>query len=506
MYSLNDLIEAFTPNQEAPRPNILVKNPHKEKLDIDRAIKEMQAGTNWHDNMVRVVGAMVQQGNSDNMIMGLAQAWTLEGYTANDTLQEVQTAINGARKKGFAPRPAGQLVTMPPNQWPTPYKNFDGKALPKRKWIYGRHYIRGYVSVLASAGGIGKTSLQVAEALAIASGRDLLGEKVCEQTNVWLMNLEDPMEEMQLRIVAAMQSHNVRQGEIEGRLFVDAGRDFRLQVATQSQNGFSINEELKIAMIEKITTHKIGAVFIDPFVGSHAVNENDNMAINAVVDVFRQVADATNCAIGLVHHTRKANGQDSNIDSVRGAGSLIGAARVARVANKISQQDAAKLGICEKTAPSVFRVENGKANMSPPAEASVWRIVRSHCLENGEYVGVVHAFTPPTIKAATVIELETAVAAIKNSERPVRCQETSNDWAGYTISGKLNLDIGGAKKNDRTHAQELDRLRVRNILTNLESSGAIVREKIYDSRNARDVEIYKVNDEHEWGKFPQSAK
>jgi hypothetical protein len=83
-----------------------------------------------------------------------------------------------------------------PRTWPTPYDMFDAAALPTRQWIYGRHYLRGFVSVLASAGGIGKTSLQIVEALAIATGKPLLGEEVFDPCNVWLINLEDPIEEM----------------------------------------------------------------------------------------------------------------------------------------------------------------------------------------------------------------------------------------------------------------------------------------------------------------------
>lgn len=124
------------------------------------------------------------------------------------------------------------------------------------------HYLKGFVSVLASPGGVGKTSLQVVEALAIASGRPLLGEDVRERTNVWIINLEDPMEEMQLRVAAAMRAYGVTKKEIEGRLFVDAGRDFQLLFATQGAHGITLNTELTELMINKIRENDIGMVFI----------------------------------------------------------------------------------------------------------------------------------------------------------------------------------------------------------------------------------------------------
>jgi RecA-family ATPase len=72
--------------------------------------------------------------------------------------------------------------------WPTPYKTFDALTLPRREWVYGYDYIKKYISVTASAGGIGKTSAIIVEAIAISTGKDLLGVQVKEQTNVWIIS------------------------------------------------------------------------------------------------------------------------------------------------------------------------------------------------------------------------------------------------------------------------------------------------------------------------------
>lgn len=507
MNTIDELIEAFPAPEELKHSTAhkALRATHR-RVDAEAAIQQMQEGRNWHDNMVRVVGSFVARGWPDEAILMVAQEWRLDGYSMEETKREVATAIQGARNKGFGFEANQSVKSLPQHDWPSAYNSFDGGDLPKRQWIYDRHYLRGFVSVLASAGGIGKTSLQVAEALAIASGRDLLGEKVHEQTNVWLINLEDPMEEMKLRIVAAMQSHGIRKHEVEGRLYVDAGRDFRLLFASQGRAGVETNEELAGVIIEKIKNNQIGAVFIDPFVGSHAVNENDNMAINAVVDVVRRVADATNCAIGLVHHMRKANGQEADVDSIRGAGSLIGAARVARVANKISKQDASKLAIDEKTARSVFRVENGKANLSPPVEDSIWRILKSHKLENGEHIGVVHAFDPPMIKAASELDLRRAQYAIASAGKDLRSNEAADDWAGYTVARELGIEIGGKSKESRSHAQEIERVKIRKLLKELEHSGRIQVARSYSRRDAREVPIYTVNDPIDCEIEPQLRK
>jgi hypothetical protein len=279
--------------------------------------------------------------------------------------------------------------------WPTVYDMFDGASIEPRRWIYGHHYLRSFVSVLASAGGIGKTSLQIVEALAIVTGRPLLGEEVKERTNVWIVNLEDPLEEIQRRVIAAMQHYKITPEEVRGRLFVNAGRDFSLKFGIQTRDGVLPNTKLVEYLCKQIPQKQIGCVFIDPFVGAHSINENDNMAVNAIVAEIRRVADETKSAIGLVHHIRKGNGEDASIDSVRGAGSLIGAARAARVVNKVSEDDAMKLGVDMDKAKGIFRVDDGKANLAPPADKSTYRQMIGVKIDNGEWIGVCVPFDLP---------------------------------------------------------------------------------------------------------------
>lgn len=281
------------------------------------------------------------------------------------------------------------------SEWPTLYDDFDEASIEPRQWIYANHYLRSFVSVLASAGGIGKTSLQIVEALAICTGKPLLGEPVKQQCNVWIVNLEDPMDEMKRRVLAAMRHYGIKPEEVRGKLFIDAGRDFSLIFAAQTREGVIPNDALVAHLKAKIPERDIGCVFIDPFVGAHQINENDNMAVNSVVAQIREVADETRCAIGLVHHIRKGNGQDADIDSVRGAGSLIGAARAARVINRVSEKDALELGVKPDEAIGLFRVDDGKANLAPPAASAVYRRMCGVQIANGEWIGVAVPFELP---------------------------------------------------------------------------------------------------------------
>ena len=377
----------------------------------------------------------------------------------------------------------------PAPDWPTLYDMFDEASIEPRRWIYGNHYLRSFVSVLASAGGVGKTSLQIVEALAIVTGKPLLGEPVKEQTNVWLVNLEDPLEEIQRRILAAMKHFDIKPDEVRGKLFVNAGRDFSLKFGIQTREGVLPNTKLVKYLCEQIPKKQIGCVFIDPFVGAHSLSsENDNVGINAIVAEIRKVADMTKCAIGLVHHIRKGNGEDASIDSVRGAGSLIGAARAARIVNRMSTDEAARVGIDEAEVRSIFRVDDGKSNLAPPADAALYRKMIGIKIANGEWIGVCVPYKlPDAFDGVAGKDAKTAQKIVANAHsagEPLRESSQSLNWVGIPIAEMLGIDI----------TEKKGKAKVSSIIKTWIKTNVLAVERISDNRQAREVSVIVVGE------------
>lgn len=373
-------------------------------------------------------------------------------------------------------------------QWPTEFEIIDPTLIPKRRWVYGKHYIRGYVSVLASQGGIGKTSMQLVEAVSVCLGRALLEEEVHEQCNVWIINGEDPLEEMQRRLAAVFIHYNIKPEEIKGRLFVDAGRELMIQFAKQTRDGILTDEDMLEYMVAEIKEKKIGLVIIDPWVSFNDINENDNVAMNAAVSAARWVADQTGAAVVLTHHIRKSNGEDATIDSVRGAGSLIGAARAARVINKVSQEDALKLGVNEQESLGIFRVDDGKANLAPPAAKAVYRRMHGVELPNGEYVGVCVPFKMPDlfdgVSAKDAQAVQRLIGQAAERQEPYRLDARANHWAGKCVAVQLDLDVD--KKHEKAKAKA--------ILAKWIETGVLKVEEWPDKRQGRDVQCVVVGE------------
>ncbi|MBL8668997.1 MAG: bifunctional DNA primase/polymerase [Rhodospirillales bacterium] len=59
----------------------------------------------WHDSVLRVVAHMVGKGMDDAIILALAPGLTLNGWTVEQTRDELQEMIDGARRKGWEPPP-----------------------------------------------------------------------------------------------------------------------------------------------------------------------------------------------------------------------------------------------------------------------------------------------------------------------------------------------------------------------------------------------------------------
>jgi len=344
---------------------------------------------------------------------------------------------------------------------PTAFVWRDPSTIPPRPWLYGRHLIRKQVSVTVAPGGVGKSSLTICEALAMASGRELLGDWTASNLKVWVYNLEDTRDELDRRIIAAMQHHNVAPDEINGRLYVDTGRERTLSTAIQTRDGIQIIKPEMEALAQEIAVREIDVLVIDPFVSSHQVSENDNGAIDLVAKEWARLADHCNCAIELVHHTRKTNGEEATTESARGATALLGAARSGRVLNKMGDDLKADAGVQDDPA-TYFAITRDKANLAPVGKRE-WRRMASYQLSNGDNVGVAEVWEwPDTFDGVTVKDLLAVQNAIDGKGLRYSDQ-AGDDWVGCIVADVLGMDATA------------DRKRIKRIIETWVQSGALVK-------------------------------
>lgn len=320
--------------------------------------------------------------------------------------------------------------------------------IPKRRWLYGKHLIRNFVSLDIAAGGVGKSSLKIGEALSMATGQDFYGKGLPEGSlNVWLWNLEDPLEELERRIRATAQRFRITEADVGTRLFVNSGRDHPLVIATHTPSGAKIMRPKVDALIAEMLERKIDVLVVDPFISSHTCPENDNNAIDLVAREWNHVADTTGASINLVHHVAKLRGIEATADSARGASALIGKARSVIVYNRMTPEEAVSLNVPEDERRFFFRIDNDKANLSPP-ESTDWYRMNNVDLDNGDSVGVACSWSPPDafegITHTHLIQVQRAIGEGKWRENA-----QAKAWAGHAIAPILGLDTDDKRDRKR---------------------------------------------------------
>ena len=334
------------------------------------------------------------------------------------------------------------------------FRRADMASVPGRSWLYGKHLIRGYVSATVSPGGVGKTTLELIEAVALSTGRDLLGKPVRERVRVWHYNLEDPRDELLRRVWAICEHFKIDPAELEGWLYLDSGRDCKMIVA-EPKKSIVVATAAVDQVIAEMQQNKISVLQVDPFVKSHWAEENDNKQIDAVLDVFGDIAKQCNAAVDLVHHTRKPPSgfvaTAGDINTARGAGALAGAVRSARTVTPMSEKEATSFDIDPARRGWYVRVDDAKGNMSAPATEANWYERESVELSNGDYVGVMAPWSPPDPFEGLGVErakfaLNMIEQGLDDGQRfTATARAGTSRWAGNVL---LDLDLGeGAAKS-----------------------------------------------------------
>lgn len=351
----------------------------------------------------------------------------------------------------------------------TPFKYVAPKNLKRREFVYDGHYVRKYVSVTISPGGVGKTSLSIAEALAMTSGLNLLGYEIPDKKrfNVWLFNAEDPRDELERRIMACAEYFGLKPDDYEGRLFVDTGREQDLVIMREDKkSGLVTAEPILEAVVQHMKRYKIDVMIIDPFVSTHGVNENDNGAIDKVAKLWSQVADYTNCAVEIVHHAKKTGDKAVTVEDARGAVALLSAARSARVLNPMTDAEAKEAAVKLEDRRSYFSIEMGKVNLLKNPGKRKWRKLESVPLGNGtgrggvigqDHAGVVTEWLWPTASevAEELDEKIEKLIIINLRNKLYKMSQRSSDWAGHMIGQLLGIETDKDSKDNINRCESI---------------------------------------------------
>ncbi len=278
----------------------------------------------------------------------------------------------------------------------------DDAPIAPRGWLLGNVFCRRFVSSPLADGGVGKTAVRIAQALAMATGQPITGEHIFQRCRVLIVSLEDDMDELRRRVRAARLHHGISQDDVRGWLFLATPDAAAGKIMIADETGQPVRSKLADTLETCIVKRAIDIVILDPFVKCHSVEENNNAAMDAVVGVLADMATKHDIAIDVPHHTRKGASNPGNADAGRGASAMKDAARLVYTLARITPQEAQTLGIAEKDRRYLIRMDSAKVNIAPPLEEAKWfRLVgvplgnATETYPAGDEVQTVEVWIPP---------------------------------------------------------------------------------------------------------------
>ncbi len=256
--------------------------------------------------------------------------------------------------------------------------------------------MRGSVTVVSGPGSAGKSSLMVAWSSSLAAGKQFSGFKPGFAMRVGTYNVEDDQDEQKRRFSAMAAQMGIPVCDLMGRLAILGPSGVGTLLHMTPDGRLLVNTPVMDKLEAWVSEFRPDVLMLDPFVELHAEKENDNTAVRAVMARFRAMAIEHCMAVVILHHSSKGQNTPGDPDSLRGASSIVGAARVALTINVMTEQEAEGFAIPKERRRDYFRLDGAKSNYAPIDEAE-WFVREVRELENGDAVAVAWPWEPPSV-------------------------------------------------------------------------------------------------------------
>lgn len=371
---------------------------------------------------------------------------------------------------------------------PTPFGSVEGDLSPlPREFVYGWHYVRGYLVMDVGESAIGKTIHRIVEAVAMASGRNLLGVDVRGPSRVAYLNAEDDRADMVRKVNAVMKYYGLGIDDL-----ADGAGNVRLLLlglgewdAPQSVQDYDL-------LARAISDHELDVLFLDPWVSMNKAGENTNEDVDLYAKRLSEIAAEMECCISVAHHTRKpqpGSGAHTTTDDARGAGALKAASRSARAFSRMKEGEATNFDIKDEERPSFYFTHRDNSNVAPVGNRR-WHRMTEVDLENdtdalpSDKLGVPVTVSLEEYEGApddVVKDATRTLAGLQATGTRFRTNEQAQPpetWLGDYIIDACNLDV----------KDEAPRKWVKKVIADWERAGTI--EKGYAKDRKSEIRPY----------------
>lgn len=298
-----------------------------------------------------------------------------------------------------------------------------------RPWVLKRLLLRREVTTLIAPGGVGKSLFQLMTATFLATGLDMFGfaNPARRPLRSVIYNAEDDLNEMSMRLSALCRTLGFDAEQVFPYIELVSGKTHEKLRLVQGGQQPSINKEAFGRLIDKVrSAPDVAMLGLDPLNKLHQVNGNDNIAMSFVMEQIEQLAELTDTALLLSHHTSKPNfastsGYAGNPDAGQGAAAVRDTSRVTMTLMPPSDEDAARFSFTPEERRWYLRLDDAKMNRTMATDETLWLKKHSVTMFNGEDVG-----------------------GLARADMTTRLHEAKLHFATLFISGMIGTDGSGS--------------------------------------------------------------
>lgn len=289
-------VEEFRAHLEQIHLNSKHAGIENERFDRAQAREQIFTDKGWHEHVLRTVASSVARGFDDFEIHAVCEKFTRKGYTKEETRQEVERMIHGARAKGFAPASVYYESNTSCSRKPLLTMIGDLKQSPVKYLIDGILECQSLIG-LVGASGCGKSFVAIDMAMSIATGLPYHGRSV--EQGLVIMCVGEGHSGMPARCESWCSHHSVCKSEAKLAV-TDRAADLFNETYVER-----FYEEIKM-LIEKFGPPQL--IVIDT-VARHmpGMDENSAKDMGSLIQIADTLKQEFNCSIMFVHHTGLAN-------------------------------------------------------------------------------------------------------------------------------------------------------------------------------------------------------
>ena len=265
-------------------------------LDLSNTRTKILSDEEWHNNTCKLVGSYVAKGLDDSEIQTLCAGLVRPSYTSEETSKEVQSMIDGARKKGFAPKAAPLTTEVPLQKGQLLTLVGDLKLNPIDPLISATLECNSIIGLVGPSGA-GKSFVAIDMAMSIATGTPYHGHDV--STGLVILCAGEGFRGIPDRVDAWCMHHGFEKSMAKlaitqraAQLFDESYLNafYKEIEALVGQHG-----KPELIIIDTVARHMSG------------LDENSAKDMGALVATVDKLKSDFECSIMLVHHTGHAN-------------------------------------------------------------------------------------------------------------------------------------------------------------------------------------------------------